>query len=74
METWYCLNGIGRYIANQEEHHRTKSFSDEYNGFMIHLDFSHSRAKADRKDISQVSAKAYAIIFLTHIQILSLIW
>ncbi|MEO6391361.1 MAG: IS200/IS605 family transposase [Pyrinomonadaceae bacterium] len=26
--------GVRRYIANQEEPHSTKSFSDEFNGFM----------------------------------------
>jgi hypothetical protein len=26
--------GVRKYIANQEEHHRTKSFDDEFEGFM----------------------------------------
>ena len=31
--------GVRRYIANQEEHHRTKSFGDEFNGFMKRAGF-----------------------------------
>ena len=28
------ITGVRKYIANQEEHHRRKSFDDEFEGFM----------------------------------------
>jgi REP element-mobilizing transposase RayT len=31
--------GVRKYIANQEEHHRTKSFEDEFEGFMKRAGF-----------------------------------
>ena len=31
--------GVRKYIANQEEHHRTKSFKDEFEGFMNRAGF-----------------------------------
>jgi len=30
---------VRKYIANQEEHHRTKSFEDEFKGFMKRAGF-----------------------------------
>ncbi|MFH6983083.1 IS200/IS605 family transposase [Marinoscillum luteum] len=33
------LNRVRTYIRNQEEHHRKKSFQDEYNDFMIRYGF-----------------------------------
>ncbi|HVF44344.1 MAG TPA: IS200/IS605 family transposase [Pyrinomonadaceae bacterium] len=31
--------GVRKYIANQEEHHRTKSFDEEFEGFMKRAGF-----------------------------------
>jgi REP element-mobilizing transposase RayT len=33
------LDDVRRYIANQEEHHRTKSFAEEFEGFMKRVGF-----------------------------------
>jgi REP element-mobilizing transposase RayT len=33
------LEGVRKYIANQEEHHRRKSFDDEFKGFMKRAGF-----------------------------------
>jgi REP element-mobilizing transposase RayT len=33
------LEEVRRYIANQEEHHRTKSFDEEFEGFMRRAGF-----------------------------------
>jgi putative transposase len=33
------LERVRRYIANQEEHHRTKSFDEEFKGFMKRAGF-----------------------------------
>lgn len=33
------LESVREYIANQEEHHRTKTFDDEFNGFMKRAGF-----------------------------------
>ena len=33
------LPSVRRYIANQEEHHRTKNFDDEFEGFMTRAGF-----------------------------------
>ena len=33
------LEAVRRYIANQEEHHRSKSFEDEFEGFMKRAGF-----------------------------------
>ncbi|HEX8843646.1 MAG TPA: IS200/IS605 family transposase [Pyrinomonadaceae bacterium] len=34
-----ALESVRRYIANQEEHHRTKSFAEEFEGFMRRAGF-----------------------------------
>ena len=33
------LESVRKYIANQEEHHRTKSFDEEFSGFMKRAGF-----------------------------------
>jgi REP element-mobilizing transposase RayT len=33
------VDSVRKYIANQEEHHRTKSFDEEFNGFMKRAGF-----------------------------------
>ena len=33
------VESVRKYIANQEEHHRTKSFDDEFQGFMKRAGF-----------------------------------
>jgi len=33
------LEGVRKYIANQEDHHRAKSFDDEFEGFMKRAGF-----------------------------------
>ena len=33
------LEAVRKYIANQEEHHRSKSFEDEFEGFMKRAGF-----------------------------------
>jgi len=33
------LESVRKYIANQEEHHRTRSFNDEFEGFMKRAGF-----------------------------------
>ena len=33
------VSAVRKYIANQEEHHRTKSFEDEFEGFMKRAGF-----------------------------------
>jgi len=33
------VTGVRKYIANQEEHHRRKSFDDEFEGFMKRAGF-----------------------------------
>ena len=33
------LESVRKYIANQEEHHRTKSFAEEFDGFMKRAGF-----------------------------------
>lgn len=34
------LESVRKYIANQEEHHRTKSFDEEFRGFMKRAGFN----------------------------------
>jgi putative transposase len=33
------LDKVRKYIANQEEHHKTKSFDDEFNDFLRRASF-----------------------------------
>ena len=33
------MNLVNQYISNQEEHHRKKTFDEEYNEFMKNFNF-----------------------------------
>ena len=39
------LESVRRYIANQEEHHRTKSFDDEFEDFLKRAGFEKFKDK-----------------------------
>jgi putative transposase len=41
------LPSVRRYIANQEEHHKTKSFDEEFEGFMKRAGFEKFKDKGD---------------------------
>ena len=41
------IPSVRRYIANQEEHHKTKSFDDEFEGFMKRAGFQKFKDKED---------------------------
>lgn len=41
------IPGVRKYIANQEEHHKTKSFDAEFEGFMKRAGFQKFKDKED---------------------------
>ena len=41
------VESVRRYIANQEEHHKTKSFDDEFEGFMKRAGFQKLKDSED---------------------------
>lgn len=53
--SYSAIDKVRTYIANQEEHHKKKTFSEEYQDFLSAHHIETDLAKANKKDIIQFS-------------------